>query len=148
MSQQISIGTAKSEIVVLPNDTNHYGTIFGGALLSYMDRTAFIAAKKYAQNDLVLVSLQNVAFKAPVKLGEAAEISAFVFSVGKTSVDVCVNVSSNNNTVVENAHFTYVNVDAKGKAIPVIQPAFANAEEKTFYEKRLAEQKSDVNKLF
>lgn len=141
MSQPISLGAAKSEILVLPNDANHYGNIFGGALLSYMDRTAFIAARKYAENDLVTVALENVAFKAPIKLGETAEISAFVSYVGKTSVEVCVNVSSAGKNVVENAYFVFVSVDKNGKPCPVCRPSFASSGEKERFEAREKERK-------
>lgn len=114
MLRSISSGVAKSEIVVLPNDGNHYGNIFGGALLSLMDRTAYIAARKYAESDLVTVALDNVVFKNPVKVGDTAEISAKVSYVGKTSVEVRVGVVSEGKTAVQNAYFTYVNIDAKG----------------------------------
>lgn len=136
MTQPISLGIAKSEIVVLPNDGNHYGGIFGGALLSLMDRTAYIAARKYAQGDLVTVALDNVVFKNPVKVGDTAEISAHVSYVGKTSVEVCVGVMSEGKIAVQNAYFTYVNIDAKGKPIPVVQPSFADGEEKAEFERR------------
>jgi len=142
MSRPISKGCAKSDIVVLPNDTNHYGNIFGGALLSYMDRTAFIAARKYAENDLVTVALNDMVFKAPVKVGETAEISAKVCYVGKTSLDVCVTVTSGEKIVVDTAKFVFVSVDAGGKPTPIAQPSFANAEEKAEFERRAKEREA------
>jgi len=139
----ISEGVAKSEIVVLPNDGNHYGNMFGGALLSLIDRTAYIAARKYAQSDLVTVALNNVVFKNPVKVGNTAEISAKVSYVGKTSVEVCIRVVSEGKIAVENAYITYVNIDAKGKPVPVVQPSFAGAQEKAEFERREKERKRD-----
>jgi acyl-CoA hydrolase len=140
MPRPISKGTAKSDIVVLPNDTNHYGNIFGGALLSFMDRTAFIAARKYAENDLVTVALQDMVFKAPIKVGATAEISAKVCYVGKTSLDVCVTVMSGDKIVVDNAKFVFVSIGSDGKPIPIVQPSFATAEEKAEFERREKER--------
>ncbi len=141
--QALSKGFAKSEVVVMTNDTNHYGTIFGGTLLSHMDRTSFIAASKYAGNDVVTVSIENMVFRAPIKLGEIAEIVAHVVAVGKTSLEVCVNVTSGNKKVVENAYFTFVSVDKKGRPLPVPRPSFATKEEKVAYEAREKEMEVD-----
>lgn len=134
--QQISLGKARCEILVLPNDTNQYGTIFGGTLLALMDQTAFIAARKYAMNDVVTVSVENVVFRAPIKLGEIAEITAFVSYVGRTSVEVCVNIVSDGKKIIEDAYFTFVNVNSGGKPTPVVQPSFQDDGEREAYEKR------------
>lgn len=131
---------AISENIVLPDDANHYNTIFGGNLLAWMDRTAFIAARKYAENDVVTVSVHDVVFKAPVKVGETVKISPFVKYVGRTSIEVCVNVISGNKTMIEEAYFTFVNVDKKGKSVPVMQPDFETAEEKRNFESRWHEK--------
>ena len=139
MKQKISKGCATIENVVFPNDVNHYHTIFGGTLLSWMDKTAFIASKKYTQNDTVLVSLDNVVFMAPIKVGDIVKISAFVSYVGNTSIEICINVFCHE-TIIKNAYFTYVNVDKNGKPISVIQPEFDTDKEKEQYNQRLKEK--------
>lgn len=134
-TQKVSAGKAHSDFLVLPNDTNHYGNLFGGNLLSRMDRTAFIAARKYTEGDLVTVSVDSVVFKAPLKLGESAAIIAEVSKIGKTSVEITVNVLSGEKEVIKDAYFTFVNVGKDGKPLPVPQPEFDSPEEKDRYDK-------------
>jgi len=132
--QKISAGKAHSDFLVLPNDTNHYGDLFGGTLLALMDRTAFIAARKYAEGDLVTVSVENVAFANPLKLGESAAIIAEVSMVGRTSVETTVDVFSGDKGIVKGAYFTFVNVGKDGKPLLVPQPEFGSPEEKAKYD--------------
>jgi len=132
-TQDISAGKAHSDFLVLPNDTNHYGNLFGGTLLALMDRTAFIAARRYSEGDLVTVSVENVVFASPLRLGESAVINAEVSKVGKTSVETTVNVFSGEKVVIKDAYFTFVNVDKAGKPLAVPQPEFGSPEEKARY---------------
>jgi len=136
MLRNISLGTAISEKVVLPNDTNHYCTIFGGTLLAWMDSTTFIAARKYAGNDVVTVSVDNVVFRSPLNVGDIVKISSHITLIGNTSIEVCVNVTSDKRKIIENAYFTFVNVDKDGKSLPVVQPSFETKEEKEIYDMR------------
>ncbi len=78
--------------LVLPNDTNHYGTLFGGVLLSYMDKAAYIAATKFCEHSVVTASVDVVHFHRPIYVGDTVLITAKVVDAGKTSMTVNVRV--------------------------------------------------------
>ena len=78
--------------IVFPNDTNHQGTLFGGKALAWMDKAAFIAATRYARAHVVTVRSEGVDFKHPVRAGEIAELVARVVQVGRTSLQVDVEL--------------------------------------------------------
>ncbi len=52
--------------IVLPNETNALGNMFGGELLSRMDRAAAIAAQRHSESTVVTASVNHVSFKYPI----------------------------------------------------------------------------------
>lgn len=80
------------DAIVLPPDTNHHGTIFGGKLMAYIDDVATIAATRHARRPVVTASTDSVDFLHPVKKGDAVSLSAFVTWSHKTSMEVFVRV--------------------------------------------------------
>jgi acyl-CoA hydrolase len=140
MQENISRGTAEVIDIVMPGQTNHYGTLFGGILIAQMDKAASIAATRYCKTDCVTVSVDNIVFSKPVKLGETSIVSARVIYVGKTSMLVRVRAESETQagerkTVVGCADFVFVAVDKDGKPVPVPEPALKSEEEKKLFAK-------------
>ncbi len=110
-------------IVTLPRDTNQYGTIFGGVILSYIDQAGFIEARKHGVHRWVTVALDTVVFHAPVLVGDVVNFFTATKRLGRTSVTVEVVVVAeryNSETQVEvtRASITLVSVDAAGTPIP------------------------------
>lgn len=111
--------------LVLPPDTNHIQTIFGGKVLSYIDEIAAICAMKHAgTRAAVTASIDSVDFVSPAVLGDVIELEAIVTSVGRTSMEVFVSVHSENLVTGEvrlttESFCTMVAVDDKNCPIPV-----------------------------
>lgn len=82
--------------VVFPGDTNHHGTLFGGAGFALMDRVAFIAATRHGRVPFVTASCERIDYTAPVKLGQIVELTAKVTRVGRTSLSVTVEMIAEN----------------------------------------------------
>lgn len=61
---------ASSSKIVLPNDTNTLGNLMGGQLLNWMDINAAISAQRHSRRVVVTASVNNVAFKRAIKLGD------------------------------------------------------------------------------
>lgn len=78
--------------LVFPGDTNHHGTLFGGAGLARMDRIAFIAATRHGRVPFVTASVDRVDFQAPARVGELVELVASVTRVGRKSMSVEVEM--------------------------------------------------------
>ena len=116
--------------LVLPNDTNHLGNLFGGELLSRMDRVACIAAERHADQTVVTVSVNHVHFSKAVPLGSVLTLEAKVSRSFSTSIEVFIDVWIEQSSVsdkrkkVNEAIYTFVAVDEQGKpiAVPPVVP--------------------------
>ncbi len=110
-------------VVMLPRDTNQYGTIFGGVILSYIDQAGFIEARRHGVHRWVTVSVDKVDFRAPVLVGDVVTFCTATERTGTSSVKVCIRVEAERYTtgeviLVTEARLTMVSVNSKGKAIP------------------------------
>jgi len=79
-------------VVAMPRETNPYGTIFGGVVLSCIDQAGFVEARRHGDLDWVTASIDRVDFHAPVHVGDVVSYRTFTTRLGRTSLDVCVEV--------------------------------------------------------
>ena len=98
---------------VFPTDTNPQGNLFGGTLVSWMDKAAGFAAMRRSRTSVVTAAIDDIAFKVPIVQGELVEITARVVKVGRTSMRVRVDVSKENPIAATSqlcvvGHFTMV----------------------------------------
>jgi acyl-CoA hydrolase len=110
--------------LVLPPDTNHMGTIFGGTVLAYVDEIAAIAAMKHSRKVVVTASIDSVNFLSSAEVGDILTLEAFVISTGRTSMEVFVKVESENldtakKTLTTTSILTMVAKDSNGFPTPV-----------------------------
>jgi acyl-CoA hydrolase len=109
---------------VFPTDTDHLGTIFGGTLVAWMDKTAAFAAIRRARSPVVTASIDSINFKVPIKQGEMAELVARVERVGRTSLRVRVEVNredplDGSRELCTVGYFTMVALGEDGRPKPV-----------------------------
>src|ERR687897_3898408 len=81
-------------VLLLPKDTNAYGTIFGGVILSNIDLASAIEARKVAAHRFVTKAMREVEFHEPVFLGDIVSFYTETVRVGRTSVTVRVSVEA------------------------------------------------------
>ncbi len=110
--------------LVLPPHTNHYGNIFGGTLVSFMDITGGLAAMLFCNEEVVTASIEALDFKTPIKQGDVIEQKGRVLYTGKTSMVVSVEVYriekfTGNKDFCCEGYFIYVAIDKKGNPKPV-----------------------------
>ncbi|SDH09619.1 acyl-CoA thioesterase [Roseospirillum parvum] len=110
--------------MILPDQANHYGTLFGGRGLSLMTRAAFVAASRHAREKVVLVACHDARFDEPVPMGSLFVLGATVVGVGRSSMrvhveGVCERPEAGTRRQVSQATFTMVAVDAAGRPVPV-----------------------------
>jgi len=115
---------------MLPRDTNQYGTVFGGVILSYIDQAGFIEARKYGVHRWVTVAIDRVEFRAPIHVGDVVSFLTQTLRTGRTSVTVRVMVeaerfASGECVPVTEAQMVMVAVNERGEAIPFISPPTA-----------------------
>ena len=122
MSQQQK--TLIMTVLMTPDMANFSGMVHGGALLQLLDRAAYACAARYCKNYVVTASLDQVSFKAPIKVGELVTLYANVNYVGRTSMEVGIkavaeNLKSHKQRHTTSCYFTMVAKDDNGNSIPV-----------------------------
>ena len=130
MNQNIkkkSVEVVSTELV-LPGDTNHHGTIFGGKTLAMMDMTGALAAMQFCNEDVVTASFESVDFKKPIKEGDIAEVKARVVYTSSKSMVVKIDVYKvgkfhSRKDYTCGGYATFVAIDANGepKNIPALK---------------------------
>ena len=108
---------------VLPGDTNQLNNMFGGELLARMDRAASISAGRHSKRIVVTSSVNHVSFNKAIPLGSTITIEAKVSRVFNSSMEVYLDVWIDNlmgeKTKANEAIYTFVAVDEKGKHVTI-----------------------------
>lgn len=125
--------------LVLPPDTNHLDTIFGGKILAYIDEVAALTAMKHSNCAVVTASIDSVDFLSSAKVGDSLSLEACVTYTGNSSMEVYVKVKAHNllkneETLTTESFLTMVAVNGDGKPV-LVPPILAETqEEKRLYE--------------
>lgn len=119
-------------VVMMPRDTNQYGTIFGGVILSYIDQAAFIEARRHGNHRWVTVSVDRVEFHCPVHVGDVVSFRTKAERLGTSSITVRIVVEAERYATdavseVTVALLTMVAVDPDGHPIPFRSPPTVTA---------------------
>jgi len=110
--------------LVLPNDTNPHGSVLGGTVMHWMDMAAAMAAHRHARTPVVTASVDQITFEAPIRVGQVAILRSRLTHVGKSSMEVTVQVesedlNSGSRRHTSTAYFTFVAIDGAGRPVPV-----------------------------
>ena len=110
--------------VVLPNDTNTLGNLFGGRLLAWMDEIAAVSAHRHCRRVVVTASVNNVSFKNPINHADIVILEAKVTRAFSSSMEVWVDVYvedhvTGKRTKSNEGIYNFVAVDQNGGPIKV-----------------------------
>lgn len=110
--------------LMMPQHANNLGNVFGGVVLSMMDKCAAIAAFRHCRANVVTASIDRVDFREPIHLGDLVVMKASVNFVGRSSMEVGVRVEAEELLTGRRRHtnscyLTFVAVDSKGRPIEV-----------------------------
>lgn len=124
LKKTVADSTAILSEVMMPLHANHYGSVHGGTILKLVDEAAFVAATKHARKNVVVASMDNIEFRHPVGVGDVLTLRASVYHVGRTSMDVEVEIETEKIKQgrilkVGSAYLTMVALDKKGKPAEV-----------------------------
>jgi len=109
---------------IQPNQANNYDNTHGGEVVRLMDELAAVAAMTVAGETCVTAHIGSVDFRNPIPVGNVAELSAYVYETGTSSLEVRVDVESRDPRDEElvpttAACFTMVAVDEDGEPVDV-----------------------------
>jgi len=125
LEERIAESETKIAKVVMPNTTNHYGTLFGGHAMELMDEVSFIAVTRFCRKKVVTVATSKIDFKKSIPADSIIEVVAKISRIGTTSIDVDVEVykedmySAHKEKAI-NGTFTFVAVDENKNPIPIL----------------------------
>ena len=125
--------------LMMPNQVNNLGNVFGGVILSMVDRAAAVAAIRHAGRPCVTVSIDRVDFREPIRSGELVTCSAHVNYVGTTSIEVGVRVDAENPLTGVKRHtntclLTFVAIDEACRPTPVPPLDLTDPDDRRRYE--------------
>jgi len=129
----------ETRYLLMPHQANPQGTAFGGAIVAWIDMVAAMVAQRHCGKEVVTAGIDSLVFKEPIRVGDHVVLKASINYVGRTSMEVGVQVSredpySGNRAVATTAHLTFVALDEKKRptAVPPILPE--TEQEKKRYE--------------
>ena len=110
--------------LMMPHHANNLGHVFGGVMLSMMDKTAAVTAFRHCRLNVVTASIDRVDFREPIHVGDLVVMKASVNYVGTTSMEVGVRVEAEELLTGRRRHtnscyLTFVAVDRNGRPIQV-----------------------------
>ena len=125
--------------LMMPHQVNNLGHIFGGELLSMVDRAAAVSAMRHSRLPAVTVYIDRVTFDEPIYTGEFVTCSARVNYVGRTSMEIGVRVVAEHPITGRRRHtndcfLTFVAIDEKGRPAPVPGLRLVTDEDKERFE--------------
>ena len=145
-----AVSASRSEMaeVVLPAQTNPLGKLLGGHVMHLVDIAAAMAAHRHSNSYVVTASVDYIDFRNSVSLGEIVMLKSQVNRVFHTSMEVGVEVYSENVLTGERKHttsayVTFVAIDEKTHRPKPVRPLLVKtSEEKQRYEEAAERRKT------
>ena len=113
----------EQQYFVCPAHINHYGRLFGGHLLKWIDELAGIVAIRHCGNLVTTAAIDNLQFRAPAYTGDLVVLRGWITCVGRTSMEVRVDTyrESMNGAreLINKAYIDMVAIDCKGRPTEV-----------------------------
>ena len=108
-------------VTAMPADTNPYGGVFGGWLMSQMALAAGSLASRTARGKCVVVAADELRFPGAMAVGDELSVYAEIAGQGRTSLKIAVEAVARERdgeaeTKVASGVFTFVAIDEDGKS--------------------------------
>lgn len=130
------VSASRSEMteIVLPAQTNPLGKLLGGHVMHLVDMAAAMAAHRHSNSYVVTASVDYIDFRNPVNLGEIVTLRSQINRVFHTSLEVGVEVFSENALTGEKKHttsafVTFVAIDEYTRKPKAVPPLLVKTEE-------------------
>jgi acyl-CoA hydrolase len=134
----VSASRTQMTELVLPQDSNLLGNILGGRVMHMIDIAGAIAAHRHCHRQVVTASVDHLDFLNPVRVGDLMILEAQVNRAFHTSVEVGVEVFSEDSVAGVRKHtttafLTFVALDDACQAVPVPPLLVKTSEERRRY---------------
>ena len=122
-AKKISDSLTEQQYLICPTHINHYGRLFGGNLLKWIDELAGIVAIRHCGCTVTTAAIDNLQFQAPAYSGDMIVLRGWVTYVGRTSMEVRVDTYrealDGTREMINRAYIDMVAINDQGKPVPV-----------------------------
>ena len=136
--KKVSESLTEQQYLIRPTHINHYGRLFGGELLKWIDEVAGIVAIRHCGNTVTTAAIDNLQFQAPAYTGDMIVLQGVVTYVGNSSMEVRVDTyreaMDGSREMINRAYIDMVAIDCKGKPIQVPDLLIETEAQKAEYE--------------
>ena len=150
--KKVSESRTEQQYLIRPSHINHYGRLFGGQLLYWIDELAGIVAIRHSGAIVTTAAIDNLQFRAPAYEGDMIVLQGQVTYVGRTSMEIRVDTFTESlngsRQMINRAYIDMVAIDGEGKPVEVPGLIPETQEEKQEYEaaaQRRAQRKARRN---
>ena len=131
----------EQQYLIRPVHINHYGRLFGGQLLEWIDEIAGIVAMRHSNAIVTTAAIDNLQFKAPAFEGDMIVLQGCVTCVGRTSmeirVDTYIETLQGDRVMINRAYIDMVAINSEGIAIEVPDLLIETPEQQAEYQAAL-----------
>ena len=115
------------KVIAMPSDTNPDGDMFGGWIVSMMDLSGYLTARKISHTKMATVAIDNIVFHNPVFVGDCLECYTTIEKKGRTSLTVRVEAfverkdhkPGTEKEKVTEGRFVFVAIDKNRRPVPI-----------------------------
>jgi len=136
--KKISDSMTEQQYLVCPAHINHYGRLFGGNLLKWIDELAGIVAIRHCGALVTTAAIDNLQFQAPAYQGDMVVLKGWVTYVGRTSMEIRVDTYrealDGHREMINRAYIDMVCIGEDGKPMEVPDICIETAEQQAEYE--------------
>ncbi len=123
-AKPVKASALKIARLMMPQDANTQGNVYGGSILQLVDEIAGVVAARHARCNVVTASLDRMDFLSPVYLGNLLILKAAVNYVAHTSMEVGVKIEAEDlrtgrRIQTGTAYLTFVALGKEGKPRPI-----------------------------
>lgn len=140
--KKVSDSLTEQQYLVRPSHINHYGRLFGGQLLLWIDELAGIVAIRHSGQTVTTAAVDHLQFQAPAYEGDLVVLQGMVTSVGRSSMEIRVDTyreaMDGTRQMINRAYIDMVAIDEAGKSVEVPDLLVETEEQK---QEQLAAQK-------
>lgn len=119
VTKKVEDSLTEQQYLVCPVHINHYGRLFGGQLLKWIDELAGIVAMRHCGCTVTTAAVDNLQFCAPAYMGDMVVLRGWVTCVGKSSIEVRVDTYrealDGRREMINEAYINMVAIDCYGK---------------------------------
>ena len=130
-AKHISESRTEQQYLIRPAHMNHYGRLFGGELLRWIDELAGIVARRHANANITTAAIGHITY------------------AGTTSMEVRVDTYTEDldgmRRVINRAYIVMVAIDDNGRPVPVPDIIIETEEDRMEYESAI--KRRDMRKL-